>query len=164
MSNENWQPISTAPKDATEIRVRMADGAVHERAHWACDLSGEGQPPFRGWFIPVISDGRMREIAPPPAPNEKPPANIAHEIAQAVFTGTSSAEIDAFTVAFTQARRLVHEHRERLLRVATHLMTRRTMDETDLQLVLGPRIMMAFLHQVSGPLFISLTEPPQGRN
>jgi len=30
----------------------MDDGTIHEKAHWACDLSGEEQPPFRGWFIP----------------------------------------------------------------------------------------------------------------
>lgn len=59
-----WKPMSTAPKEATEIRVRMADGAVIERAHWACDLSGEDQPAFRGWFQPVVgSDGRVLHYA-----------------------------------------------------------------------------------------------------
>lgn len=48
-----WKPISTAPKNATVIEVRMQDGTVHTEAHWAQDLSGEDQPPFRGWFVPV---------------------------------------------------------------------------------------------------------------
>jgi hypothetical protein len=45
-----WQPIETAPRNATWLLVKMADGMIY-RAHWACDLSGEEQPPFRGWFI-----------------------------------------------------------------------------------------------------------------
>jgi len=62
--NREWQPIATAPKDASEIRVRMGDGSVVERAHWACDLSGEEQPPFRGWFTPVTdTNGRMSHYA-----------------------------------------------------------------------------------------------------
>ncbi len=48
-----WNPIATAPKTATSIRVRMKDGTIHEDAHWASDLSGEEQPAFCGWFIPV---------------------------------------------------------------------------------------------------------------
>lgn len=48
-----WRPIETAPRDATEVRVRLRDGRVVDRAHWACDLSGEKQPPFRGWFVAV---------------------------------------------------------------------------------------------------------------
>lgn len=49
----DWNPIATAPRNATDIRVRMEDGSILEPAHWACDLSGEDQPAFRGWFIPV---------------------------------------------------------------------------------------------------------------
>lgn len=45
-----WQPINTAPKNATWVRVKMRDGRVL-KAHWASDLSGEEQPPFEGWFI-----------------------------------------------------------------------------------------------------------------
>lgn len=58
--SEEWQPMTSAPKNATEIRVRMADGSVIERAHWASDMSGEEQPPFRGWFKPIFrSDGSV---------------------------------------------------------------------------------------------------------
>lgn len=56
----NWNSMGSAPHDATEVRVVMADGTVYERAHWACDLSGEEQPAFRGWFRPYYnSDGRV---------------------------------------------------------------------------------------------------------
>jgi predicted RNase H-like HicB family nuclease len=46
-----WQPIATAPKDTTLVRVKMKDGSIHQMAHWAEDLSGSAQPPFSGWFI-----------------------------------------------------------------------------------------------------------------
>lgn len=46
----DWQPISTAPKNASWVQVKMADGRVL-KAHWASNLSGEEQPPFEGWFI-----------------------------------------------------------------------------------------------------------------
>jgi hypothetical protein len=46
-----WQPMSTAPRNATDIRVKLKSGMVYERAHWASDLSGEEQPPFEGWFV-----------------------------------------------------------------------------------------------------------------
>lgn len=56
----NWNTMGSAPLDATEVRVVMKDGTVHERAHWACDLSGEEQPAFRGWFVPSTdSSGRV---------------------------------------------------------------------------------------------------------
>lgn len=44
-----WWFIETAPRNATEIEVMMENGEILV-AHWACDLSGEEQPPFRGWF------------------------------------------------------------------------------------------------------------------
>lgn len=47
-----WYLEKLAPKNATEVKVKMFDGTVHEKAHWASDLSGESQPAFRGWFIP----------------------------------------------------------------------------------------------------------------
>lgn len=47
-----WKPIATAPRNATKVEVRMSDGTIYKDAHWACDLSGDEQPPFKGWFIP----------------------------------------------------------------------------------------------------------------
>lgn len=45
-----WKPGMTAPQNATWIEVILPDGTV-VNAHWACDESGEDQPPFRGWFV-----------------------------------------------------------------------------------------------------------------
>jgi hypothetical protein len=59
-----WLPISCAPKTAATIRVTMEDGTIHEEAHWACDMSGSDQPPFRGWFIQA-SPGRCVGIDEP---------------------------------------------------------------------------------------------------
>lgn len=52
MDKSDWEPIATAPK-GRNIRVRLADGRIYDEAHWASDLSGEEQPPFRGWFAPL---------------------------------------------------------------------------------------------------------------
>lgn len=77
---DQWQPMSTAPKNCTHVQVRMRDGTIHDDAHWASDLSGEEQPPFEGWFRPVKrSDGRVSYYAGisepcqwrPMPPNEK---------------------------------------------------------------------------------------------
>ena len=63
-----WLPIDSAPK-GVRVQVKMKDGTIYEDAHWASDLSGEEQPPFQGWYIPVIdSEGReshFREIEEP---------------------------------------------------------------------------------------------------
>jgi hypothetical protein len=61
MTNE-WQPIRTAPHNATWVDVKMKDGRVL-RAHWASDLSGEDQPAFEGWFVDAGS--YMRGIDEP---------------------------------------------------------------------------------------------------
>lgn len=68
MSEEDmWQPMNLAPQDRTKIYVLLKDGKV-EIAHWACDMSGEEQAPFKGWFVPVYnSDGGVsfnREVEP----------------------------------------------------------------------------------------------------
>jgi hypothetical protein len=47
---EGWEPIETAPRNATEVEVMMVDGTT-QTAHWAQDLSGEDCPPFKGWFV-----------------------------------------------------------------------------------------------------------------
>ncbi len=64
----HWQPIMSAPKNATEIEVKMKDGEIYPKAHWASDLSGEEHPPFQGWFVPTIIDNEVvgySEIAQP---------------------------------------------------------------------------------------------------
>jgi hypothetical protein len=46
-----WLPMRLAPRDCAEIRVILRDGTVHDRCHYARDLSGEEQPPFEGFFV-----------------------------------------------------------------------------------------------------------------
>lgn len=41
-----------APRNATEIEA-LTDRGETIIIHWACDLSGEEKPPYRGWFMPV---------------------------------------------------------------------------------------------------------------
>lgn len=79
-----WQTISTAPKNGTSIEVQMISGKVYEDAHWASDLSGEEQPPFEGWFVPVKSsvDGRVMgfsQIATPKLWRPIPPKCAQHQ-------------------------------------------------------------------------------------
>lgn len=47
-----WRTMDTAPKDGTEIIVFSPRAGTKGKliAHWAQDLSGEEQPPFRGWY------------------------------------------------------------------------------------------------------------------
>jgi hypothetical protein len=47
--------MECAPKNSRWIEIETSDGKVH-RAHYACDLSGEEQPPFEGFFVAVVSD------------------------------------------------------------------------------------------------------------
>lgn len=64
---EAWQPIETAPKDASELLLRVPGERGRFRAvvgHWASDLSGEEQPPFRGWFY--NTGYGFAEISPTP--------------------------------------------------------------------------------------------------
>lgn len=48
-----WQNIETAPRNATEIEVRIPKagypGHYRQIVHWA-DGGGDEQPRFRGWF------------------------------------------------------------------------------------------------------------------
>lgn len=55
-----WQPISTAPKDATWIRLLLKSGE-EVKGHWAQDYSGENQAPFDGWF----TEGKARQKGDP---------------------------------------------------------------------------------------------------
>jgi len=47
------RPMSEAPRDSTSLLALVVDEFGNRRwtvCHWAQDLSGEEQPPFRGWF------------------------------------------------------------------------------------------------------------------
>lgn len=55
-----WRSMDRAPKNCEEVQLLMKDGRVVRNAHWAEDLSGEEQPPFIGWFIPVYRDDGNR--------------------------------------------------------------------------------------------------------
>lgn len=49
-----WQPISSAPRNATNVQLRVPTnrgrGFHVVIGHYAQDLSGSEQPPFKGWF------------------------------------------------------------------------------------------------------------------
>lgn len=46
---DGWREMGSAPRNATTVEVLMHNRTT-KHAHWAQDLSGEEQPPFRGWF------------------------------------------------------------------------------------------------------------------
>jgi hypothetical protein len=50
---KGWKPMRTAPKGGMHIRCMVADGTIHDDVHWASNLTGEEQPGFQGWFIPI---------------------------------------------------------------------------------------------------------------
>lgn len=61
-----WQPVSEKEPPLGRVLVgiptkRMSTDAYEiSAAHFAQDLSGEEQPPFRGWYRPVLlDDGRV---------------------------------------------------------------------------------------------------------
>lgn len=60
-----WLPMSSAPRNATEIEGLMPHGTIL-RVHFAEDLSGEDQPAFSGWFVPGGRNG-FREVETPTA-------------------------------------------------------------------------------------------------
>lgn len=45
--------MSNAPASTREIRGRDKDGKLLEPMHFANDGSGEEQPAFTGWFVPL---------------------------------------------------------------------------------------------------------------
>jgi hypothetical protein len=65
-----WQPIETAPKNATEVLLLCPRGGrgwpstMRIVGHYAEDLSGSDQPPFKGWF--QDTGYGFRQIEPPP--------------------------------------------------------------------------------------------------
>jgi hypothetical protein len=44
-----WQDLETHPKNSKWVEGLRRDGSV-VTCHYACNLSGEDQPPFKGFF------------------------------------------------------------------------------------------------------------------
>ncbi len=44
-----WKNIDTAPQDCSEFEGIDKNGDIHI-VHYACDMSGSEQPPFKGFF------------------------------------------------------------------------------------------------------------------
>jgi hypothetical protein len=63
MPLSDWRLMSSAPQNATWLEAKLEDGRT-AKIHWAEDLSGSDQPPFRGWFYDA--DGYFYEIFPKP--------------------------------------------------------------------------------------------------
>lgn len=61
----DWQPIASAPMTGPVLWVDTWNGREVQRAHYACDLSGEYQPAFQGWFSRGGKDWH-KEVSPPP--------------------------------------------------------------------------------------------------
>ena len=62
MTDNNWQPMKTAPMTGDIIEHvigKTKDGEIIEDMHYAYSYSGEYQPPFEGWF-----DHNHREVKP----------------------------------------------------------------------------------------------------
>lgn len=59
-----WQPVQrdNPPLGDVLVGVPNAEPGFRGRAyhlgaaHWAQDLSGEEQPPFKGWYRPIVDD------------------------------------------------------------------------------------------------------------
>jgi hypothetical protein len=48
-----WKPMDNAPRNATDILLLVHPETGYDYCrvgHWAEDMSGSEQPPFRGWF------------------------------------------------------------------------------------------------------------------
>lgn len=60
-----WRDMASAPRDSSWIQVLSGCGKV-EIGHYACDLSGGDQPPYRGWFkAPAEPGGAYIQIEAP---------------------------------------------------------------------------------------------------
>jgi hypothetical protein len=49
---EGWKNMESADKESWSVGLKLRDG-TEVVGHWACDSSGEIQPPFAGWFVKV---------------------------------------------------------------------------------------------------------------
>ena len=58
-ARKGWSPMSTAPRNAKWITLLTEDRGTQRivSAHYAEDLSGEEQPPFKGWFEETDAHG-----------------------------------------------------------------------------------------------------------
>lgn len=64
-SDSSWKSMKDAPKDATRVLLKLPMGEEIV-GHWACDMSGEEQPPFRGWFKKSDNGKYYVQIQPGP--------------------------------------------------------------------------------------------------
>lgn len=47
---ENFKDMKSVPKNASSFIGIDANGNIYKSVHYACDRSGEWQPPFEGFF------------------------------------------------------------------------------------------------------------------
>lgn len=47
---EGFESMNSAPKNSTFFTAVDSNGEIMENIHYACDTSGEYQPPFEGFF------------------------------------------------------------------------------------------------------------------
>jgi hypothetical protein len=57
MSEQEWNPMNTAPKNCEWVELKHKRTGEVSRAHFAEDFSGECQPAFTGWFIEAGKSG-----------------------------------------------------------------------------------------------------------
>lgn len=53
MNREGWEHAPAEDWSGNHYEAVDENGRLYPDVHWACDLSGEDQPPFKGWFRPV---------------------------------------------------------------------------------------------------------------
>jgi hypothetical protein len=79
--DDRWMPMESAPingypSSIQHVRGKLRDGSIVEDMHYAQDLSGEDQPPFKGWFEHVYA-GTYIEVDPVAwMPKPKPTVRI----------------------------------------------------------------------------------------
>lgn len=62
MSDSEWRPIASAPRDGTEILLwvplKRSSGGCRVVGKWATDFEGElcGRPYWEGWQDPMAAD------------------------------------------------------------------------------------------------------------
>ncbi len=107
-ADSGWRRMDSAPKDATDVLLKVPDpsrlgGFAVKIGHWAEDLSGSEQPPFRGWFENLGS--YMSGIQPEPiqwAPLPGPASPDAPDLIGEAVKVMEQAR-DAMTVLHSEA-------------------------------------------------------------